>query len=417
MIFEGRTETKWTRRKLSDKLKCSGKCGGCQLDKIKCYTQKHNNRKMEENTMTLKEEIDRTRAEIRTDSYSMSIGEWISLYERNELDIHPEFQRFYRWSEFQKSRLIESILLGIPIPQIFVAQREDGVWDVVDGVQRLSTIFEFVGLLQDNENNLLPPLVLEKTKYLPSLAGKKWDDPDDETNSFSTAERLIIKRSKIDVSIILKESDEMSKYELFQRLNTGGSPLSDQEVRNSILVMMNNDIYRWLRTLSQNDDFRECISLTDKALEEQYDMDLALRFVIFRTMDNNQLNNIGDVNEFLTDKMIELTSSNQINIEEETEAFQFTFDLLRNTLGSQSFHRYDLGKSKFLGGFLVSAFELVALGVGYNHRELAQQNINIEDITKGLWQNDEFINYSGSGVRASSRIPHTVPLGRQAFRP
>ncbi|MFN8427564.1 MAG: DUF262 domain-containing protein [Anaerolineales bacterium] len=367
--------------------------------------------------MTLKEEIDRTRAEIRTDSYSMSIGEWISLYERNELDIHPEFQRFYRWSEFQKSRLIESILLGIPIPQIFVAQREDGVWDVVDGVQRLSTIFEFVGLLQDNENNLLPPLVLEKTKYLPSLAGKKWDDPDDETNSFSTAERLIIKRSKIDVSIILKESDEMSKYELFQRLNTGGSPLSDQEVRNSILVMMNNDIYRWLRTLSQNDDFRECISLTDKALEEQYDMDLALRFVIFRTMDNNQLNNIGDVNEFLTDKMIELTSSNQINIEEETEAFQFTFDLLRNTLGSQSFHRYDLGKSKFLGGFLVSAFELVALGVGYNHRELAQQNINIEDITKGLWQNDEFINYSGSGVRASSRIPHTVPLGRQAFRP
>lgn len=64
--------------------------------------------------MSLQEQIERSRAEIRTDAYSMSIGEWISLYERDEIDIHPEFQRYYRWSSFQKSRLIESILLGVP---------------------------------------------------------------------------------------------------------------------------------------------------------------------------------------------------------------------------------------------------------------------------------------------------------------
>lgn len=91
--------------------------------------------------MDLQQEIDARRAEIRTDEYAMSIGEWISLYENKELDIHPEFQRFFRWSIWQKSRLIESILLGIPIPTIFVSQRKDGVWDVVDGLQRLSTIF------------------------------------------------------------------------------------------------------------------------------------------------------------------------------------------------------------------------------------------------------------------------------------
>ena len=77
--------------------------------------------------MSLQLEIDKARAEIRTDGYSVSLGEWISIYEREELDIHPEFQRFFRWSPKQKSRLIESILLGIPIPQIFVAQRPDGV--------------------------------------------------------------------------------------------------------------------------------------------------------------------------------------------------------------------------------------------------------------------------------------------------
>ncbi len=85
--------------------------------------------------MGLQEEIDARRAEIRSDSYGMSIGELISLYRDEELDIHPEFQRFYRWSVGQKSRLIESLLLGIPIPQIFVFQRPDGVWDVVEGMQ------------------------------------------------------------------------------------------------------------------------------------------------------------------------------------------------------------------------------------------------------------------------------------------
>src|SRR4028119_390265 len=124
--------------------------------------------------MSLQGEIDLVRAQVRTDGYPVSIGEWLSIYEKGEVDIHPEFQRFFRWSNRQKSRLIESIFLGIPIPQVFVAQRPDGVWDVVDGLQRLSTIFQFTGILKDEDGHLLPPLVLDATKYLPSLAGKVW---------------------------------------------------------------------------------------------------------------------------------------------------------------------------------------------------------------------------------------------------
>lgn len=90
--------------------------------------------------MPLIEEVNEKRREIRTDGYAMSISEWISLYENNEVDIHPEFQRFYRWGDAQKTNLIESILLGIPIPPVFVSQRADGVWDVVDGLQRLSIL-------------------------------------------------------------------------------------------------------------------------------------------------------------------------------------------------------------------------------------------------------------------------------------
>ena len=105
----------------------------------------------------------------------MSIGEWISLYQGDDLDIHPEFQRFYRWSDQQKSDLIESILLGIPLPPIFVSQRQNGVWDVIDGLQRLSTIFQFVGILKNAEEEQVEPLELLKTVYLPSLDGMVWE--------------------------------------------------------------------------------------------------------------------------------------------------------------------------------------------------------------------------------------------------
>ena len=98
--------------------------------------------------MALQDEIIFKKKDISTDGYPMSIGELINLYKDGELDIHPEFQRFFRWTPTQRTKLIESILLGIPIPSIFVSQRKDGVWDVVDGLQRLSTIFEFIGILK-----------------------------------------------------------------------------------------------------------------------------------------------------------------------------------------------------------------------------------------------------------------------------
>src|SRR5690242_4861279 len=229
--------------------------------------------------MGLQEEIDKTRAEIRSDGYPVSIGEWMSIYQRGELDIHPEFQRFFRWSLRQKSRLVESLLLGIPIPQIFVAQRADGVWDVVDRLQRLSTIFQFTGILLDEGKKAVDPLTLEATTYLPGLQGRRWEDSEHPDQSLTAAQRLLIKRAKISVSIILKESDEMAKYELFQRLNTGGSMLSDQEVRNSILVMLNRDFYGWLKQLSRDPNFVASTALSDRAIDEQYDMELALRFI------------------------------------------------------------------------------------------------------------------------------------------
>ena len=370
--------------------------------------------------MSLEQEIQAKRAEIRSDGYPMSIGELISLYRDNELDIHPEFQRFYRWSDEQKSRLIESILLGIPIPSIFVSQREDGVWDVIDGLQRLSTIFQLIGELKNDAGDVIEPLTLKKTKYLPSLEGKRWVD-DDLSLSIGKTNKLIIRRAKIDVKIILRESSESSKYELFQRLNTGGSQLSDQELRNVILMMVNPDVYRWIECLAKDDNFRDCIGLSERSISERYDLELVTRFLVFRSLKENKLGSIGEIGEFLTESIVELAAPDkfeQVKSVEE-EAFRSTFAALAVSLGDRSFRKYNTEQKRHLGGFSISAFEPIALGIGFNFSHYSCETAleKIKKIGKDLWANEEFLRHSGAGVRASSRLFSNIPLGRQLFAP
>jgi len=139
----------------------------------------------------------------------------------------------------------------------------------------------------------------------------------------------LIKRAKIDVSIILRESEDKAKYELFQRLNTGGSLLSDQEVRNAILVMINRDFYQWLRELSHDEAFVECTAISDRAVEAQYDMELALRFLVFRKMPESELKGLNDIGEFLTDMAAQLAELKPFNIKEEENAFRSSSQAFR----------------------------------------------------------------------------------------
>lgn len=366
--------------------------------------------------MTLNDEIDLRRREIRTDGYSMSIGEWISLYEKDELDIHPEFQRFFRWSDTQKTNLIESILLGIPLPPIFVSQRSDGVWDVVDGLQRLSTIFQLLGILKDEKKKLVPPLVLQPTKYLPSLGGMQWHNEKTQKKSLPPDAQLSLKRTKLAVSIILKESDENAKYDLFQRLNTGGSELSPQEVRNCLLVMINKKMYEWLRDLAQYEEFKAVTALSDRPIEESYDIELVLRFMILHNLDESEFKSIGDVGIFLTDKISALARSKDFPYKINENVFKNTFDILSKSMGESAFKRYSKIKKRHEGGFLLSQFEVVALGIAYNVSNNTQVAVaKIPKIIEGIWSDPRYTKWSSSGITASRRVPRLIPLGRELF--
>lgn len=369
--------------------------------------------------MGLIEEIEENRKHIHTDAYPMSIGEIVNLYNDKELDIHPEFQRIYRWSDEQKTKLIESILLGIPLPSVFVAQREDGVWDVIDGLQRLSTIFSFMGILRDENDNVLPQLVLNKTEYLPSLENTVWDTTISTTTDIVYNELImdlkrVFKREKIEFKIIKKESDENTKYELFQRLNTGGSSLSDQEVRNCLLIMLNHDCYDWLKNLADYTNFRESIPLTEKAISEEGYMELALRFFIYRKTDGD-LRNHTDLNEYITSYMQKLFISD-FDYAAEADLFKKVFDLFNEALGENSFKRFSNGK--YSGAFVTSVFEVLAIGLSFNNQLLINRTSaisKIKQISEELYENVIFKENMKHGTRATKRFINLINLGKDLF--
>ena len=292
------------------------------------------------------------RKTISTDSYSMSLGELANIYSDKELEVHPEFQRFFRWSDEQKSKLIESLYLNIPIPPIFVSQREDGVWDVIDGTQRLSTIFEFMGVYRDETDKVLPPLVLSSTKLLPILKGhvyKKTSKENDKLTELSPSLKIDFKRAKLDLIIIKSESDPSAKYELFTRLNTLGSALSDQEVRNCLLIMLNKELFQIFLELSNVEPFVKTVDITYSLVEKQYLMELVLLFFsAYYHDDLPEASSSENYQEMLTSKM-EVMSKYSIERHKQVRAYFIrSFDLLSKlSVQTDIFARYYESDGKY----------------------------------------------------------------------
>jgi hypothetical protein len=370
--------------------------------------------------MNLEKKIAELRADVQSDRLSMSIGELAGLYERKELDIHPKFQRILRWSNEQKTRLIESILLRIPIPPIFVAQAQDGSWDVVDGVQRLGTIFEFLGILRQADETLRPALKLSKTVLLPEMDDYLFDSENASAKVFSNAQRLDFRRSRLDLHIILKESTPSSKYELFERLNTGGSIASPQEVRNCVLVWMNEPLYDWMLELCADQHFQNTTPLSERLIDEQFRMELLLRFMVLHNVEVDELKGIRDLSEFLNERNRSLASNKPNKLGKLEERFKTTFKMLDEALDGDTFRKYDGNRNRFTGAFLISAFEAVAMGVAHNMEAWASEPKAPSKLTekvKDLWSIDDFLNNIGTGFSSSARMVHTVPVGRSHFSP
>ena len=233
---------------------------------------------------------------IRVDTKPFSIEHVCKLISANKLDISPDFQREFVWTEItRKSRLIESILLRIPIPVFYLAQDEDGNYQVVDGIQRLTVIKDFV----DNK------FKLKNLEYLTDLEGKWFRNPSKPSElSISAMYSGRIEDTQLFFNIIDPATPEQVKYDIFRRINTGGKTLNAQEIRNCLSNTKTRQLLQDMVDLESFLQATRCsVSRTRMA-----DKEMALRFIAFYLLDTGILKNLeykGNMDDFL-DQVTEL---------------------------------------------------------------------------------------------------------------
>lgn len=368
----------------------------------------------------LAEQILSAQRSVRTDAYQMSIGELVSLYDEQDMRIDPEFQRLFRWEIGQKSKLIESLLLGIPLPPIFVFETDSGKWELVDGLQRLSTILEFMGRLRGPDGSVLPPSLLEATRYLPSLHNTVWEQSDRiadvpvaEQAALGRTEQLAIRRARIGVEILKRPSDEATKFDLFQRLNAGGTVANPQELRNSIILMVNAQYFRAIRQAAERDVFKELLGVSEEQEQKQRHVELSMRFLVhaFVPYDGRL-----DVEEYIDEGSISL--AREANTARDLTALDQTFNLLKQAAGTNALRRYD--GTKYLGKIGLVALEAIAVGVAKNLAAitfLENPTAFVRERIEAFWAEPLTAGFTSPGVRGTTRIQRTVPFGASWFRP
>lgn len=343
----------------------------------------------------LLQKLDETKNSLSTDRLDMSFGEIMSMYERTEIIIDPIFQRLFRWTDFQQTRFIESLLLGIPIPPIFVAEDKDGRWELVDGLQRISTVFSFFGLLDKlpEKNNW----ILRRGDLIPELENFGCKD-------LPLKLQLNIKRAVCRIEIVKWNSKYDMRYELFNRLNTGGARLTDQEIRNCIFRGVSNDFNAFLSDEAKQNVFIDLIGPTEKQVEELYLDELVLRFC---ALYNNAENIKENISEHMTSFMKDIVSQPE-RIKEYKEMFNRTI-LLLQPIGKEAFR----GSNNVLS---TSLYDGITIGIAQNIEKYEGKITPylIEKIEQ-LKNDEDFRKASGSAANSKTRIQKRLLVANAIF--
>lgn len=278
------------------------------------------------------QESDYKKSIAKTKSLDISFNELADMYKEGELEIKPEYQRLFRWTEEEQSRFIESLILELPVPPIFVIEGQDGIYELIDGLQRVSSYLNFKGdlnIIDGTEAQEKAPLTLQGCDIIKKLNGCTFE-------SLPKTIQIKLKRNFIRLEIISKESDNELKYHMFKRLNEGGQKLSDQEIRNCTIRMLDSTFMDFIISLSNNSDFKNTISKIDKdEINKKYDQELILRYF---SQKNDIDNYSGSLKDFLTDFMEKIaTGVLEFNYESEKENFEKTFKFLNKLEGKNIF--------------------------------------------------------------------------------
>lgn len=229
-------------------------------------------KKVLDDSPTLQEQLDKERRLVSFDSYDLSVRQLLDMFESGEIEVPPEYQRQFIWNEARESQLVESVLLGIPIPSLFMATNADSTWEIVDGVQRLGTLAHFLGtptLLEKVKR--AAPLKIEELEKLSALNSHGFE-------ALPKSVQFMFATRPMRVTVLNDKSDLSVRFDLFERLNTGGISLTNQEIRNCVFRgPFNDDIKR----LALDKNFLAVIRLKPSDAKNGTAEEFVLRFFAF----------------------------------------------------------------------------------------------------------------------------------------
>jgi hypothetical protein len=317
----------------------------------------------------------------------ITIRQFLDMKVDGDLILQPEYQRNFVATEQIASRLIESILLDVPIPVIYLAEEQNGNYSVIDGQQRLTSFISFIeGHYPDAERTTFK---LKGLNVLPELNKKAFKDlePDQQKK---------IRNTTIHSVLIKKESNDDIKFEIFERLNTGSTKLNEDEVRNTVY---RGPYINLLSTLSDNQVFHSLVR-KDNFKKRMIYRGMVLRF--FALSEKSYLNYKSSMKQFCNKELRERQFLSKDKSKEFQERFLHCLDLVKVVFGDNAFRRYipgPDGNSGYwsTGQINMALFDLQMVGfVNYSKTQVLSNADAIRDELLNLMITDkEFQNLIG----------------------
>ncbi|WP_448826849.1 DUF262 domain-containing protein [Capnocytophaga bilenii] len=250
---------------------------------------------------------DPERIKVRSDK--MTLIQVSAMMDNGDIVLTPPFQRNLVWDAFRKSRLIESILLRIPLPMFYFSEDLEGRLTIIDGLQRISTIKEFM-------ENKFP---LKNLQYLENCEGRYFKEEGDKKGLEAKYVRWF-NLTNISVNVIDSISPYQVKYDIFRRINTGGRPLNNQEIRNCLAGQGLRDT---LKAMVATTEFKIA---TDNSVRSTRmdDQELVLRYLAFEELFNRD-KNIGAYSGYMENFLDDYTERHQKDIQQDFEDKEHSF--------------------------------------------------------------------------------------------
>ena len=266
---------------------------------------------------------------IRVASNSFSLRNMIDLIADGSLDLAPDFQRLQVWDRVQRAQLIESILLQIPLPAFYFAQDAEGMLQVVDGVQRLSAVNDFV----TGGSNGKGGFPLNGLEYLADVKGKRFDD-------LPNLWKRRIYNTQIVAHVIAPTTPPDVMYDIFRRINTGGTPLTGQEIRHCVAKKRSRMFLKQLVTLPA---FEKATPASLHNHKRMVDHEIALRFTAFWHLTPAKYSKGNTLDEFLLQAIREIDNPASLDdraLASITAAFARGLDLAYKVFRDNAFRKW-----------------------------------------------------------------------------